>query len=222
MIVDWLIGEGLSYSQIRDQLNELKIPNPNVKLWINSSISQMFREDRLMQYTGYGYWNRAVKPGTIGKTHKNKSEWVIVENAHPAIITKEEAESAFAVGAIRKPRTAAVSSFNSQWALTGHNLEGKPFFTCNCCGGNMSGHNDPRGGRYICTNYHYRGKGACTNNKGIKRDIIEPDLLSQIEKLFGTPQAIETLVADLNSKLSGELKNHDQSIKEIEKEIQKN
>jgi hypothetical protein len=94
----------------------------------------MFSEDRLMEYAGYYYWNKAAKRGTKGHSCKDKNEWVKVENAHPAIITREDVDAALALAQSRKPRTAAISSFNSKWALTGLNLEGEPFFTCKVCG----------------------------------------------------------------------------------------
>ena len=222
MVVDWRNGEGLSYHQIRDRLNELNIPNPSGKTWICSSISQMFREDRLKQYAGYYYWNKTAKRGIIGQTRKDKSEWIIVENAHPAIITDEEVEAALALARSRQPRTAAISSFNSKWALTGLNLEGNSFFTCKRCGGNMSGHNDPRGGTYSCGNYHYRGKVACTNKHSVRRPLLEKNLLQKIEENFGSPDALDSLISELNSHLSSELESYQKSIKSIEKEMKKN
>ncbi|HVJ49632.1 recombinase family protein [Desulfitobacterium sp.] len=221
MVVDWRIGEGLSYHQIRDRLNEQNIPNPSGTTWISSSISQMFREDRLMQYAGYYYWNKTAKRGTKGQTRKDKSESIIVENAHSAIISVEEVKAALALARSRQPRTAAISSFNSRWALTGLNLEGQPFFTCKCCGGNMSGLNDPRGGKYACSNYHYRGEVACTNQHTVRRPVLEKKLLQQIEENFGEPEVLDSLMSELNSRLNGELESYHKNIKSMEKELNK-
>lgn len=221
MVVDWRIAEGLSYHQIRDRLNELNILNPSGTTWICSSISQMFREDRLMQYNGYFYWNKAAKRGIKGQTRKDKSDWIIVENAHPAIITVEEVEAALALARSRQPRTAAISSFNSPWALTGLNLEGNSFFTCKRCGGNMSGHNNPRGGTYSCGNYHYRGKVACTNKHSVRRPLLEKNLLQKIEENFGSPDVLDSWIKDINSNFGSELKTYNQSIKSLKNEMKK-
>lgn len=221
MVVDWRIGEGLSYKQIRNRLNELNIPNSKGGIWGISTIEGMFSEERLMQYAGYYYWNKAVKRGVRGKSQKDKSDWVIVENAHFAIITEEEVKAALAVSQSRQPRTAAASSSNSQWALTGLNLEGQPFFTCKRCGGNMNGHNDPRGGRYKCNNYHYRGTKACTNKHSVSRPKLERYLLQEIEKNFGSPDILDSLINQLNSKLDGELEIYQKNIKTLERELKK-
>ena len=213
IVVDWRIGEGLSYKDIRDRLNDFNIPGPSGKVWGTSTLVEILRENRLMQYAGIYYWNKEDHQ-TAGKRFKDKSEWIEVPNAHPAILTLEEAETAISISKSRQPRTPAARSYNSPWYLTGLNLENKPFFTCKVCGGNIIGvRNATRSiGTYCCGNHHYKGNAGCSNSLRLNRIGIEKNLLNEIERLFGSPDAIDTLIKELNSRINGELAIYNQSI----------
>lgn len=219
IIVDWRIGEGLSYDSIRDRLNELNIPGPKGDPWGTSTLVEMLRENRLIQYTGVYFWNKEDHH-TPGKRFKDREDWIEVPNAHPPIITLEEAKAALAVTKSRQPRTAAARSFNSSWYLTGLNLEQKPFFTCKLCGKNIIGIRISNGamGKYGCGTHHYKGN-ACTNNLKITRNVLERQLISMIGELFGTPKAIDSMVQKLNSKIDGEAIIYQNTLTSLEKQI---
>ncbi|MCL6611536.1 MAG: recombinase family protein [Peptococcaceae bacterium] len=221
IVVDWRIGEGLSYTKIRDRLNSMNIPGPEGKPWGTSTLVEMLRDNRLMQYTGIYYWNKEDRK-TPGKRYKDKKEWIEVSNAHPAILTMEEVESALALTKSRQPRTPAARSYDSPWIFTGLNLEGKPFFTCKKCGGNIIGVRDSTRhiGRYCCGTHHYKGNPGCTNKIRINRIVFEKELLAQIEKVFGTPESIDCLVSELNSKVFNELSTYTKAIAAMEKELE--
>lgn len=197
-MVDWRIGEGLSYTKIRDRLNSLNISGPEGKPWGTSTLVEMLRDNRLMQYTGVYYWNKDDHK-TPGKRFKSKDEWIEVPNAHPAILR----------------------SYDSPWIFTGLNLKSTPFFTCKTCGGNIIGVRDSvkHMGRYCCGTHHYKGNAGCNNNFRIRRIEIEKNILDQIEKVFGTPQLIDCLVKELNSRVSNEVSTHTQTIAAMEKEL---
>ena len=221
IVVDWRINEGLSYKNIRDRLNSLNIPGPEGKPWGDSTIREMLVENRLEQYTGIYYWNKEDH-NTSGKRYKDKSEWIKVENAHPAILTMDEVKSALAVTKNRQPRTPAGRSYNSPWLLTGINLEGNSFFTCKECGKNIigiQGRNNSYG-YYSCGTYNYKGTAGCTNKNRINRHVIENELLKIIEEKFGTPGSIETIVNKINSRLNENLKAHNASLENLNKEIE--
>ncbi len=80
IVVEWILGEGLSYKKIRDRLNSMSIPGPEGKLWRTSTISEMLKENRLMQYTGIYYWNKEDH-NTQGKRYKDREEWVEVHSS---------------------------------------------------------------------------------------------------------------------------------------------
>lgn len=75
IVVDWRIGEGLSYTKIRDRLNSRNIPGPEGKPWGTSTLVEILRGNRLNQYAGIYYWNKEDH-NTPGKRFKDKKEWV--------------------------------------------------------------------------------------------------------------------------------------------------
>lgn len=91
-------GEGRSYREIRDALNAEGIPSPKGDKWAVTTIVTMCREDCVLQYAGYGMWNRHYMKGPKprGVKFKPREEWVIKPNAHPAIISEEEAHQVIA------------------------------------------------------------------------------------------------------------------------------
>ncbi len=214
IVVDLRIGEGLSYKGIRDKLNALNIPGPEGGPWGVSTIREMLVENRLEQYTGIYYWNKEDHR-TPGKRYKDKTEWIKVEDAHPAILTQDEVEAALAITRSRQPRTPASRSFNSQWLLTGLNLENEPFFTCHLCGKNMIGiqGRNSNYGYYKCSTNQYKGEAGCTNKERVNRFIIEKELLKVIESKFSTPGAIESLVAELNNRLNSNIHAYEANLK---------
>lgn len=201
-------------------MNSRNIPGPEGRPWGTSTLVEILRGNRLNQYAGIYYWNKEDH-NTPGKRFKDKKEWVEVVDAHPAILTKEEVEAAQALTSSRQPRTPAARSYDSEWLLTGLNLEGKSFFTCKVCGKNVIGVRDSvrHKGKYCCGQHHYKGTAGCSNNFRLNSLFIEHRLLSEIEKVFGKPESIESLVNQLNLRVSNELSNYKQSIDSIQREL---
>jgi site-specific DNA recombinase len=222
IIVDLRIGEGLSYKKIRDRLNEAGIPGPEGNHWSDTTLREMLVDNRLDQYAGIYYWNKEDH-STQGKRYKDRSEWITADNAHPAIITKDEVEAALAVTKSRQPRTPAARSYNSPWPLTGSNTWGEKLFICNNCGQSMkgikSGVNDSYS-YYVCSSFYNKGKSACDNNKRINRTKIEKDLLSEIKNAFGTPDNTSELFSKLNQKLGCELAQYNNLLQVKMKDIE--
>lgn len=86
----WARG-GLSFKQIRDKLNGEGLVNPAGQPWHISTIREICYRALDGQYNGIYYWNRtARKVKVVGQKWNRPEEWVVVENAHPAIISPEE------------------------------------------------------------------------------------------------------------------------------------
>ncbi|MHB1419391.1 MAG: recombinase family protein [Bacillota bacterium] len=221
IIVEWRAGEGLSYKAIRDRLNEQGIPSSKGEHWSTSTIIYMLMENRLLQYAGTYFWNKMPRR-TPGKRENDRSEWVEVPDAHPAIITKEEALAALGVTKSRQPRIPAARSYDSKWLLTGNNIENTPFFVCKCCGKSMIGVQfaRPRGiGKYICGTAHNRGKVACANTFKIEQPVLENTLLDIIEQNFGAVDSVDMLVNEINNKMKNNVVSHKNVINELQKQL---
>ena len=89
-LVDLRLGEHASLKRIQGFLNEQRVPPPRRQYWGVSSLHSLIQQDSaLLKYAGYGVWNVHGKRGR----RNPPSEWVVVENAHPSIITIDEAEA---------------------------------------------------------------------------------------------------------------------------------
>ena len=78
---------GASLDEIRDFLNRNGLPARRGRYWSISTLYTFLQPHSLLQYCGCGVWNVHRKNGTI----RPPAEWLIVENAHPAIITEAQA-----------------------------------------------------------------------------------------------------------------------------------
>ena len=82
-----LAAKGASLAELRDFCNRTGIPGRRKQFWGISTWNALLQPSSLLQYTGYGVWNVRDKHGR----ERPESDWVIVERAHPALITDDEA-----------------------------------------------------------------------------------------------------------------------------------
>lgn len=152
MLIEWRLKEKLGADEIAKRLTQTGIPTPRGKsAWSDSSVNYLLMPDKLFQYAGFGIWNRRdFKNG--GKPWKEKSEWKIIENAHPAIITQEEAE---AIQAIRNNRQTRPGKRATPFILTGGLL------TCATCHANYAGRTKHGTDYYVCGSEIYRHGADC-------------------------------------------------------------
>ena len=210
----------LSYIGIRDELNTRGIPSPTGGLWTQSCIYEFCREERILQYAGIYFWNKEDHK-TKGRRFKPKSEWKRVDNAHPAIITKEEAELALMVNRQRHVAHLYLHADKSKYLLTGKNIFGEPFFVCAKCGANMIGQNlNPGRGipKYVCGSVVYKGKNACIY-KPIPQEPLERAIIEYIITTFGDKEKINAYLKDLREMLSEENEEIDLARKSLQKQL---
>ena len=221
IIVEMYTENEMSYEKIRNFLNSNNIPSPSGGLWSISTIMSMLREDRLEEYTGTAIWNKENKK-VKGVKYNERAQWVICENAHPAIISKEELQQALK----RKSKTSN-SEYKpkelSDYLLSGLNIEGKNLFICNECGGHIIGFSsgNKRVKKYACSTNNHKGACACSNNWKIDKEWIESNVIKIIEKNYFTGNKMETNIDKIYKEVSNINNVYMNEIKSIEKEIQK-
>ena len=92
MIFDWYVTKGYGCSKIAEELNRLGIKSYTGGKWERTMMSNMIKNQT---YVGNVVWKkkRIRKSKTPGKVKdvktRDKSEWIITENAHEPIIDKE-------------------------------------------------------------------------------------------------------------------------------------
>ncbi len=182
ILIELRLGQHASLDDIRDFLNENGIPATRKEYWGTSSIHAILQPHVLLQYAGYGVWNVRGKY----ERHRPPSQWQVVENAHPAIITMEEAEAIMAVnqrqserGAEKsKGRMAQVRTENSRYLLTGG------LFTCKRCGENMVGYHNQGRLYYVCGSKAYRRGLGCGEGLQVRKEEIEAAVIEEVRLLF--------------------------------------
>lgn len=219
IIVDLYTNKEMSYQGIRDYLNDRGIKNSNGGFWSISTIKSMLSEDRLEEYSGIAIWNKENK-NVKGVKYNPKSEWVICDNAHPSIITKEELQNALNRKEKTKNNHSAPKS-NTDYLLTGNNINDEFLFTCSQCGGHVIGcstgkkHNK----QYSCSSNRHKGNCACQNNWKIDKDWLEDKILELIEDNYFCDKNAEKTINILYQSLSNINTTYQNEIRNVQKQI---
>ena len=164
-------AEGASLDSLRDMLNRAGVPSPTGRAWGTSTIHSLLEPHMLLQYAGHGTWAVRMRR----RVRWNPSDqWEVVENAHPGIISAEEAkgisrrrQQARAAHENASSRMARVRSSSSRFVLSGG------LFTCSRCGANMTGHTDRGRDGYLCGAAKYRRGQGCGPSVFVQKDLIE-------------------------------------------------
>jgi hypothetical protein len=172
-----LAGNGASLDELRDFCNGNDIPARRGRFWSTSTWNSLLEPNVLIQYAGYGVWNVHGKKG-----HKRPAdEWVIVEKAHPPIISEEEAQTVLQAREKRRHRAfdRHGRSRESQYLLSGG------LFKCERCGGNMVGFRKADGqGYYVCGSRPYRGGLGCGPGVYVQQQKAETEVMDGLRELL--------------------------------------
>ncbi len=219
MYVECRIKRQMSYKSIHEELNDLNMLSPTPgRPWTISSIIEMMREDRVLQNAGWYFWNKEDHK-TPGRRFKDRSKWLKVENAHPGIITPEEAEEVIKINKLHSNDKAYPRANLSPYLLTGKNGAGEDMFVCMECGMRMTSHQPAKRSRktYVCGNVHYRGKSVCIH-KPIDKNWVEMFLLSKIREVFGSKAAASQIAEKINREIASA--NNNKALEKLNKQIQ--
>ncbi len=167
-----MILDGKSRREVADFLNDNDILTPSeylkintekdttiMKKWNPEMINSILRNEN---YTGTLFQGKKRKLNyRIDKKIKlDKENWIITENHHEAIISKEKFDKVQEI----LDRKSKVNKDGSIDLLSG-------ILKCKCCDSNMIKRTSKGKVYYYCSNY-YRTK-KCENNKSISKSIVE-------------------------------------------------
>ena len=167
-----MILDGKSRRQVADFLNDNDILTPSEYLKINTdkdtTIMKKWNPEmvnlilRNENYTGTLFQGKKRKLNyRIDKKIKlDKANWIVTENHHEAIISKEGFDKVQEI----LDRKSKVNKDGSIDILSG-------ILKCKCCGSNMIKRTSKGKVYYYCSNY-YRTK-KCENNKSTLKSIVE-------------------------------------------------
>lgn len=156
-------------------------PSPSVSAafgpWSASSVYYLLQKDKLLQYAGYGFYNRrSFQNG--GKRQRDLDEWKVIGNAHPAIISVEEADAIYALG---KNRTQVVVNKGN---TPGRYLLSGGVMVCSSCGSPLAGRTKRGIDYYLCGSYLYRRGEGCSTCWHVRKDDLEAAILGVLEEVL--------------------------------------
>lgn len=164
--------EGMGYKAIASALNEKGVPTFKGGKWAASTVRAILFNET---YIGRRLWNKQDYQ-TPGKKWKDRSEWIVTENAHPAIVAKELFDRC---QEIAKKRFKGGGQFHHPFQIRTNSpywLRGMMF--CDKCGSKMVGNScssrKPNGGHkyYCCSGSLRHGKDFC-KHVGWRKERVE-------------------------------------------------
>lgn len=207
---DYLSGKG--FDRIARELYEAGIPTPGqvagksdaTDKWHGSTIRSILENPH---YTGDLVQNRSETVSvTIDKRKKkDKSEYIIVENTHEAIISKTDFQ---AVQQLIESRKRIRPQQNIHLFTN--------ILFCADCGHGMHFKKNRRG--YICGNYNKHGEKACSDHIIIETELANA-ILNDIRFLLSNVKN-DKVIAEITKKVNSQKQKLERELKSYLKEIE--
>ena len=194
--------QGKSILDITKTLNAEGIPTVNGKKWLKTTVHTMLDNET---YTGAVVW---------GATAKDGQPPVRVEDAHPAIISKQEFRRVKKLLGSRAPKQANPRRASSPYLLSG-------ILKCETCGRAMSA-SEAKSGKYtyyVCQSLMKRGSGSCKTPR-LSAKKIENTIVDELRANVLTESNIRELVKLLDEEMDGAAGDHRQKLESIEAELE--
>ena len=173
-----MAAKGAALDELRDFCNNAGIPGRRKQYWSTSTWHALLKQSALLQYAGYGVWGVHRKDGR----ERPMSDWTIVPNAHPALITEEEAKRILTVR--QHPATQKQANFGSNRSRSSRYLLSGGLFRCTC-GSNMAGFRNGKRYYYVCGSKQYRGGRGCVKPATyVAQEQIEAETIKGLRNIL--------------------------------------
>jgi hypothetical protein len=139
-------------------------------------------------------WNVHDKQGR----ERPPEEWVVVENAHPALITPDEARQ---IAAARRSNGKKRLEAGSSRARASNYLLSGGVFRCGRCGANMTGFHSQSGYYYVCGSQPYRKGIGCGPGVYVPQKQVEAEVLGGLHGLLNQCADPKRFAASVNREL---------------------
>ena len=191
---------GNSVLDIAKALNEDGIPSPRGKKWLKTTVHKLLVNET---YTGTLVW---------GVNDKSGAPPVRVEDAYPAIVSREEFERVGQALQDRAPERAHPRRVASRYLLSG-------LVRCERCNKALTGA-EAKGGRYsyyVCQTILNGGRKVCDTPR-LNADRFERVIIGQIRDHILTGSNIRELVKLLEEEMDGVANEERERLSAIETE----
>ena len=193
--------QGQSVLDIVRTLNDEGIPTRNGGRWPKNTIHKMLTNEA---YAGTLVW---------GKGARDKAPPVRVDDAFPAIVTREEFENANQLLQSRAPKVVHPRRASSPYLLSG-------LLKCASCGRTLTAA-EAKSGKYtyyVCQSLLTRGKETCATPR-LNAKRFEETIIGQIREHILTESNIRDLVRMLNEEMDGVAREQRQRLDTIDGEL---
>jgi site-specific DNA recombinase len=163
--IKWIFNqyayEGMGYTKIAAELNRQQIPSQKGGTWASTTIRAIIFNE---SYIGRKVWNKQDYQ-TKGKKWRDRSEWVITDNAHPAVISEELFNKCQEIAKERNNGGGETHKPFDKKPASPFWLRGT--MTCDKCGSRLVGNSTSskmKSGKkqyYVCGGYLRKGKQYC-------------------------------------------------------------
>ena len=194
--------QGKSTLDIAKTLNAEGIPTSNGKKWLKTTVHFVLTNEA---YAGTVVWGANAKDGAPP---------VRVEEAHPAIVSKQEFRRIARMMQSRAPKKVNPRRVSSRYLLSG-------LAKCETCGKAMTAA-EAKSGKYtyyICHSLLKRGKGACKTPR-LNAKKFEKVIVDEIRANILTESNIRDLVKLLDEEMDGVAHEQRQRLETIEGELE--
>ena len=194
--------QGQSNLDIVKALNSEGIPTTNGKRWLKTTIHRILVNEA---YTGTLVW---------GSKAQDNAPPVRVDNAFPAIVTRQEFDRVSRMMHSRAPKKMNPRRAASPYLLSG-------LLKCETCGKAMTAA-EAKSGKYtyyICHSLLKRGAGTCETPR-LNAKSFEKLIVSEIRENVLTESNIRDLVKLLDEEMDGVAREQRQRLETIEGELE--
>jgi len=186
IFVDLRLRQCKSYKEIADFANSIKLPIARKsELVRKNTISLQAKHEILYGKVIYNkrHYNNNHKKGEL----KNESEWVVVENGVPALLTKEQYDL-LQLMASKKARKKDSTSSNSKNDKLLVDIPEK--FYCASCGSKIIS----SGEHYVCSEYNSHGRAGCkASSFYVPSKWLDDKVQKEIIKLYLSDDTVNAL-----------------------------
>lgn len=208
----YLSGDGII--KIRNLLNENKMFDRN-----DFSVGTLHSILKNIHYTGDFIYSKRRNISRTKKKKTSEQDWIVVENNHPAIVTKQEFQL---VQQLMKSKNRSKPE-NLNRRISGNQfLSG--YLQCVSCG--HSYYHGPRKNNrgkkfdyYVCGGYKTKGTPYCTNKRGLRIDLLDPIILEVIGETLNEVNFLE-MYSNTYRSIEHEIKGTREKVKIIKRQLQ--
>ncbi|MCY3734106.1 MAG: recombinase family protein [Chloroflexi bacterium] len=196
-----MASAGQSVLDITRTLNDDGIPTTTGKPWLKTTVHRLLSNEA---YTGTLVWGHNAKDG---------AEPVRVEDAFPAIVTREEFQYVQRLLKSRAPKKANPRRVSSPYLLSG-------LLGCEPCGVSMSAA-EAKGGQYsyyVCQSKIKKGSETCETPRLNARDF-ERTIIEQLRGHILTERNIRELVKMVDEEIDGLAHEQRRKLETVEHEL---